>query len=164
MQLRTGRYGPYYTSTHDCGETKAFARRLGVQCPTDGGEITEKRSRKGRMFYGCDNWPKCEWVSWNRPLSEPCPECGGLQVDLGRGRVRCLKHEGEPVRAPSRNGRQSEDAEAAEGKPTTKKAATARSRVSARSKAAPKKTAARKTSTTKTTTTRARKTAAAAAR
>ena len=52
--------------------------------------------KKGRTFYGCANWPGCDWVSWQRPLTEPCPECGGLQVDMGRGRVRCLKHEGEP--------------------------------------------------------------------
>ena len=98
MQLRTGRYGPFYTSTHDCGETKPFARRVGVKCPLDGGEILEKRSKKGRPFYGCANWPQCEWVSFNRPLPEPCPQCGGVQVDMGRGRVRCLKHEGEPPR------------------------------------------------------------------
>ena len=98
MQLRTGRFGPFYTSMHECGETKPFARRVGVQCPTDGGEILEKRSKKGRIFYGCANWPNCDWVSFNRPLQEPCPQCGGLQVDMGRGRVRCLKHEGEPPR------------------------------------------------------------------
>ncbi|HEY3063207.1 MAG TPA: type I DNA topoisomerase [Chloroflexota bacterium] len=106
MQLRTGRFGPFYTSTHECGETKPFARRVGVACPKDGGEILEKRSKKGRTFYGCANWPDCDWVSWYRPLLEPCPQCGGLQVDMGRGRVRCLKHEGEPARFSS-NGKTS---------------------------------------------------------
>ena len=67
-------------------------------CPVDGGEILEKRSKKGRVFYGCGNWPECDWVSWNRPIPEPCPECGGLQVEMGRGKLRCLKHEGEPRR------------------------------------------------------------------
>ncbi|MDQ6672528.1 MAG: type I DNA topoisomerase, partial [Chloroflexota bacterium] len=98
MQLRTGRYGPFYTSTHDCGETKPFAQRVGVLCPQDGGEVLEKRSKKGRVFYPCGNWPDCDWVSFNRPLLEACPECGGLQVDMGRGRTRCLKHEGPPPR------------------------------------------------------------------
>jgi ssDNA-binding Zn-finger/Zn-ribbon topoisomerase 1 len=102
MQLRTGRFGPFYTSTHECGETKPFARRVGVACPLDGGEILEKRSKKGKTFYGCANWPNCDWVSWNKPLVEPCPECGGLQVDMGRGRVRCLKHEGAPPRFAAR--------------------------------------------------------------
>ena len=98
MQLRTGRFGPFYTSTHECGETKPLAKKVGVLCPVDGGEILEKHSRKGKEFFGCANWPNCDWVSWNRPLLEPCPKCGGLQVDMGRGRVRCLKHEGEPPR------------------------------------------------------------------
>jgi DNA topoisomerase I len=102
MQLRTGRFGPFYTSTHECGETKPFAHRVGVLCPTDGGEILEKRSKKGRLFYGCGNWPKCDWVSFHKPLTEPCPECGGIQVDMGKGRVRCLKHEGEPPRFGNR--------------------------------------------------------------
>src|SRR5204862_6356999 len=104
MQLRTGRFGPFYTSTHDCGETRPFARRVGVPCPTDGGEILEKRSKKGKTFYGCGNWPACDWVSWNRPVPEPCPQCGGLQVEMGRGKLRCLKHEGEPARFV-RNGK-----------------------------------------------------------
>jgi len=102
MQLRTGRYGPFYTSTHECGETKPFAQRVGVLCPVDGGEVLEKRSKKGRVFYPCGNWPDCDWVSFNRPLLEPCPECGGLQVDMGRGRTRCLKHEGPPPRFAAR--------------------------------------------------------------
>jgi DNA topoisomerase I len=116
MQLRTGRFGPFYTSTHDCGETKPLARRVGVACPTDGGEIVEKRSKKGRTFYGCANYPKCDWVSWNRPVPEPCPQCGGLQVEMAQGRLRCLKHEGEPPRFAAR--------ERANGKVTTRKKAS----------------------------------------
>jgi DNA topoisomerase-1 len=111
MQLRTGRFGPFYTSTHDCGETKPYAPRIGVACPKDGGEIVEKRSRKGRSFWGCNNYPNCDWVAFNRPLQEPCPQCGGLQLDMGRGRVRCLKHEGEPPRF-SRNGNASANGKA----------------------------------------------------
>jgi len=114
MQLRTGRFGPFYTSTHECGETKPFARRVGVPCPKDGGEILEKRSKKGKTFYGCGNWPACDWVSWNRPVPEPCPQCGGLQVEMGRGKLRCLKHEGEPKRF-ARNDKAA-DSEAADGK------------------------------------------------
>ncbi len=115
MQLRTGRFGPFYASTHECGETKNYAPRIGVACPLDGGEIVQKRSRKGRVFYGCSNWPRCEWVSWNRPVPEPCPRCGGVQVEAGRGRLRCLRHEGAPERFPGR-GRASRAPEAgAEG-------------------------------------------------
>jgi DNA topoisomerase-1 len=132
MQLRTGRFGLFYTSTHDCGETKPFARRVGVQCPVDGGEILEKRSKKGRAFYGCANWPNCDWVSFNKPLQEPCPQCGGLQVDMGRGRVRCLKHEGEPPRFVAR--------ERANGKVKS----SANGRVARKPRRAPAKNAAAK--------------------
>ena len=73
--------------------------------------------RQSQKPDGSWNWPKCDWVSFNRPLQEPCPECGGIQVETGRGKVRCLKHEGEPPRRfaarertngtakPARNGR-----------------------------------------------------------
>jgi DNA topoisomerase-1 len=147
MQLRTGRFGPFYTSTHECGETKPFARRVGVQCPVDQGEVLEKRSKKGRIFYGCANWPNCDWVSFNRPLQEPCPQCGGLQIDMGRGKVRCLKHEGEPPRRFASRER-------ANGKVTStrKKTASAASKTTTRS-AAPRSTTNR-SSAPKTTTTR----------
>ena len=129
MQLRTGRFGPFYASTHDCGETKPFARRVGVVCPVDRGQIVEKRSKKGRVFYGCDNWPKCEWVSWYRPVPEPCPQCGGMQIDMGRGRLRCLKHEGEPARFAARNGKAEAASDASNGKAATGKRASGTRRV-----------------------------------
>jgi DNA topoisomerase-1 len=145
MQLRTGRFGPFYTSTHECGETKPFARRIGVQCPVDGGEILEKRSKKGRTFYGCANWPNCDWVSFNKPLQEPCPQCGGIQVDMGRGRIRCLKHEGEPPRRFAARSNGTTDG-AADGKAngqvkpvkrkTTRRAPTKKAPVRARTKKA----------------------------
>ncbi|HEY1295089.1 MAG TPA: type I DNA topoisomerase [Chloroflexota bacterium] len=155
MQLRTGRFGPFYTSTHDCGETKPFARRVGVLCPTDGGEILEKRSKKGRIFFGCANWPNCDWVSFNRPLQEPCPECGGLQVDMGRGRVRCLKHQGEPRRFPPRNGKDGA-ATAGRGKATAGrgKSATARSNGTASARANGKASSARTSANGKATSAR----------
>jgi DNA topoisomerase-1 len=142
MQLRTGRFGPFYASTHECGETKPFARRVGVQCPLDGGEILEKRSRKGRIFYGCANWPNCEWVSWNKPLVEPCPECGGLQVEMGRGRIRCLKHEGEPPRFAARertNGTAARGA-AAEAAPAGRRNGSVSRTRATKSTAAPRST------------------------
>ena len=121
MQLRTGRFGPFYASTHECGETKPFARRIGVACPLDGGDILEKRSKKGRVFYGCANWPDCDWVSWYRPVPDPCPTCGGLQVEMGRGRLRCLKHEGEPARFGSRENGERGNGRVRKAKTTTAK-------------------------------------------
>ncbi len=94
-----------------------------------------------RIFYGCDNWPKCEWVSWYRPVPEPCPQCGGLQVEVGRDRdkLRCLKHEGEPARFGARNGEKNGHAN---GK-TNGKAAAASKRVVRGSAKAPAKSSRR---------------------
>jgi DNA topoisomerase-1 len=180
MQLRTGRFGPFYTSTHECGETKPYFPRVGVPCPVDGGEILEKRSRKGRIFYGCGNWPNCDWVSFNRPLQEPCPQCGGLQLDMGRGRVRCLKHEGEPPRrfaardkangTSNGNGKSNGKVTAAKGKApasrngTVKRATTAAKRATTAAKrpttAAKRPTTAGKRTTTATKRAPARRAAA----
>jgi DNA topoisomerase-1 len=148
MQLRTGRFGPFYTSTHECGETKPFAKRIGVTCPTDGGQILEKRSKKGRPFWGCANWPNCDWVSFNRPMVEPCPQCGGIQLDMGRGRVRCLKHEGEPPRFAPRvpaNGKATANGKTAgNGKVSAKTRATANGTTTANGSTKPSKNGAAK--------------------
>ncbi len=54
-----------------------------------------KRTKKGRTFYGCSNWPKCEFTSWKRPLTQPCPACGGLLVEGRKNMARCMACEGE---------------------------------------------------------------------
>jgi ssDNA-binding Zn-finger/Zn-ribbon topoisomerase 1 len=109
-----------------------------VPCPRDGGETVEKHSRTGKVFFGCANYPTCEWSSWHRPLPDPCPECGGVQVDMGRGRVRCLKHEGEPE---SRWQSKSTNGQAA--KSASRNGATTRTVAAKRRNGAASKTAAR---------------------
>ena len=47
----------------------------GVACPRDGGDLVERKSRRGRVFYGCANYPECDFTLWNKPLAEPCPKC-----------------------------------------------------------------------------------------
>jgi DNA topoisomerase-1 len=49
---------------------------VGVACPQCGGELVEKRSRRGKPFYGCANYPKCDFATWDKPLPEACPQCG----------------------------------------------------------------------------------------
>jgi DNA topoisomerase-1 len=50
-------------------------KSTGVACPKDGGDVVERKSKRGRVFYGCDNYPKCDFTLWNRPLAEGCPTC-----------------------------------------------------------------------------------------
>ena len=77
MVMKRGRFGRFLACTRypDCKGTKPIS--IGVSCPKGcGGYITEKRSRRGRTFYGCSSYPKCDFVSWDRPRNEFCPRCG----------------------------------------------------------------------------------------
>lgn len=75
MIVKTGRFGKFLACSEypECKTTKAFS--TGVKCPKDKGDIVEKRSRKGKVFYGCSNYPECDFVSWYKPVAKTCPEC-----------------------------------------------------------------------------------------
>jgi DNA topoisomerase-1 len=85
MVLRQGRYGRFLACSRypDCKGTKKIFTKVGVACPKDSGDIVERRTKKGRIFFGCANYPECDFTSWSRPLPEPCPQCGGLIVVAG---------------------------------------------------------------------------------
>jgi DNA topoisomerase-1 len=81
MVMKRGRFGRFLACTRypDCRGTKPVS--IGVTCPKGcGGYVTEKRSRRGRTFYGCSSYPKCDFVSWDRPRNEACPQCGGAYL------------------------------------------------------------------------------------
>jgi len=77
MIIKTGRYGRFMACSGypECKNTKPVT--LGITCPRDGcgGEVVEKQSRNKRIFYGCTNYPKCEFASWDKPVNRPCPLC-----------------------------------------------------------------------------------------
>ncbi len=75
MVIKTGRFGKFIACSAypACKTTKPIP--LGVKCPQDGGDLTQKRSRKGRTFYACANYPACEFAIWDRPVDKPCPSC-----------------------------------------------------------------------------------------
>jgi DNA topoisomerase-1 len=93
MVIKMGRYGKFIACSNypECRNTKPFLVKVGVACPQCGGDLVEKRTRKGRTFYGCANYPQCDFASWDKPVPEPCPECGGLLVEAGREAVRCIR-------------------------------------------------------------------------
>lgn len=80
MIKRLGRYGYFIACSGfpECKNAKGIS--FGV-CPKCKGDITLKRSKKGREFYGCSNYPKCDFVSWDKPIQTPCPKCNGLMVE-----------------------------------------------------------------------------------
>ncbi len=93
MVIKLGRYGKFLACSGfpDCRNARPLLTKIGVECPTcHQGEVVERRSRKGRTFYGCERYPDCDFVSWNKPTGEPCPECGEYLVYVGKGAsVKC---------------------------------------------------------------------------
>jgi len=99
---RWGRFGKFIGCSDfpTCRYTRPFLIKIGVKCPLDGGDLVEKKTRRGRIFYGCANYKNddpdsCQFTSWNRPLPQPCPNCGGLLTVKGKDRARCLRCENE---------------------------------------------------------------------
>ena len=78
MVYKLGRYGKFLACSGfpDCRNTKAIVINAGVKCLACGGEIIQRKSRGGRAFYGCSNYPDCKYVSWDKPIGEKCSECG----------------------------------------------------------------------------------------
>lgn len=99
MVIKIGPYGKYLQCTNDeCKNRKRIIISTGVKCPKDGceGEIVQRKSRFGKIFYGCNKYPNCDFVLWNEPTGEKCPECKSLLVKkfLKRGNtIECSKKE-----------------------------------------------------------------------
>ena len=93
MVIKSGRFGRFLSCSGfpKCRNSKPLMERVGVECPKDGGDIVERRQRGkgGRKFYGCANYPDCDFTVNRKPLGQPCPECSGLLVEQGRERCQC---------------------------------------------------------------------------
>lgn len=90
MEIKNGRYGKYLACSKlpTKHPTKSFLIKIGVPCPNDNcnGEIIKRKSKKGRAFYGCSNYPKCNFYSIHKPVNEKCPDCGSILVKVGSKR------------------------------------------------------------------------------
>lgn len=97
MVYKLGRYGKFMACSNfpDCRNTKAIMKPIGVKCPScETGEIVERKSKTKRLFYGCNQYPECEFVSWDKPISRPCPKCSALLVEkkIKKGvQIQCTK-------------------------------------------------------------------------
>lgn len=84
MVYKTGRFGEFLACPNypECKNTKPIIKQIDVPCPKCGGKVVIKRAGKsGKSFYGCENYPNCDFVSWDKPLEEKCPECGAYMVE-----------------------------------------------------------------------------------
>jgi DNA topoisomerase-1 len=124
MVIKLGRFGRFLACPGfpECRNAKSIQVKIGVNCPQCGGDIVEKRTRSKRVFYGCAQYPTCEWTSWAKPVPEQCPTCGGLMVEAGRDRLRCLTCS-PPEPAARRNGTSRTAGAAARRRPATRTAA-----------------------------------------
>ena len=95
LVIRWGRYGKFISCSNfpACRYTEAWLEKIGVSCPKDGGDLVSRKTRKGRTFFGCANYPNCDFTSWKQPLPRPCPECGGLLVIADKQNAQCLNCE-----------------------------------------------------------------------
>ncbi|MDD7511726.1 MAG: type I DNA topoisomerase [Peptostreptococcaceae bacterium] len=83
MALKSGRYGDFIACTGypECKNAKPIVKKIDVKCPTCGGDIIQRKSKRGKTFYGCSNYPNCNQVFWYRPIEKKCPKCGSLLVE-----------------------------------------------------------------------------------
>lgn len=90
MVIKYGPHGKFLACPGfpECKNTKPYLEKIGVACPVCGREVVLRRTKKGRIYYGCENNPDCEFMSWQRPVEKKCPDCGGYMVIKGN-RIAC---------------------------------------------------------------------------
>lgn len=163
MVIREGRFGKFLACPNfpKCRNTKPILHPIGVKCPKCGADILERKSKTGKVFYGCEKYPECDYTTWDKPLNEKCPDCGAMMVEHvernGSKRKFCSNPEcskARPVYASKTAA-----AKTTEAKTTATKKTMAAKKTTAKKTTATKTTAAKKTTATKATT--AKKTATA---
>lgn len=86
LAIKYGPYGKFLACSGfpECRNTKEYQEETGVKCPVCGGNLVVKTTRKGRRFYGCNQYLKCEFMSWQKPVNEKCPQCGSYMTVKGK--------------------------------------------------------------------------------
>ena len=94
MVIKYGAYGKFLACPNfpNCRNTKPYFERIGVNCPKCGSDIVKRNTKKGRPFYGCINYPECDFMSWNKLSQKACPKCGKYMVYKGKKLV-CSENE-----------------------------------------------------------------------
>ncbi len=168
MVIREGRFGKFLACPNfpKCRNTKPILHPIGVKCPKCGADILERKSKTGKVFYGCERYPDCDYTTWDKPLNEECPECKHMMVEHvernGSKRKFCSNPEcskARPVYASKTAAAKAAEAKTTATKTTAAKKVTAAKKTTAKKTtatktAAKKPTAAKKTTAKKTTATK----------
>ena len=100
MVVKTGKFGKFLACPNypDCKTTRPYPTENGEQkdcgiCPECGSPMLQKKSKKGKIFYGCSGYPACKFLSWDIPTGKKCPKCGSALVKTARGNVKCSNKE-----------------------------------------------------------------------
>jgi len=93
LVIKHGRFGKFIACSNfpECRNTKPILVKVGVACPQCAGDLVERKTRRNRLFYGCVNYPTCNFSSWTRPLPTPCPQCGGLLTVATKQTAKCIR-------------------------------------------------------------------------
>ena len=92
MVIKTGRFGKFLACPGypECKNTKPYVIETGATCPKCGGKVIAKKSKRGYTFFGCDNWPDCDFMTWDKPTEQKCPKCGKSLFKGKGGVLACL--------------------------------------------------------------------------
>ena len=93
LVVRKGRFGEFLACAGypKCKFTRALGKAIKAKCPKCGGDVSEKRTKRGKIFYGCSNYPKCDFATWKQPVDEACSVCGAMQVQEKKNLLKCQK-------------------------------------------------------------------------
>ncbi|OGZ35009.1 MAG: DNA topoisomerase I [Candidatus Portnoybacteria bacterium RIFCSPLOWO2_01_FULL_43_11] len=96
LVIKLGRFGKFYACTGfpECKHTEPIIISTGTVCPKCiEGDIVERKTKKGKIFYSCSRWPKCDFALWDKPTGEKCPKCGSLLVTNNKNKIKCSNKE-----------------------------------------------------------------------
>lgn len=163
MVIREGRFGKFLACPNfpKCRNTKPILHPIGVKCPKCGADILERKSKTGKVFYGCERYPDCDYTTWDKPLNEECSECKSMMVEHvernGSKRKFCSNPEcskARPVYASKTAAAKTTEAKTTATKKTPAAKKTTAKKTTATKTAAKKTTAAKKATAKKTITTK----------
>ena len=117
MVYKMGRFGKFLACPNfpTCRNTKAIVDKIDVPCPKCGAALIKRKSKKGKAFYGCERYPECDFVSWDKPTKMACPKCGGMMVQkIGQNGsyIACMNKECGYIHRAVKKGKEEQEGEA----------------------------------------------------